>query len=51
MHIMGGFGVTSLVSAIFSYRGIKISYWKLFGIYMVVAIAWEIYEVIQDIIA
>ena len=50
MHIMGGFGVASLTAAILSYKGIKVSYTKLFIAYIVVAIAWEIYEYIHDLI-
>lgn len=49
MHIMGGFGVASLTGAILSYRGIKVSYTKLFLIYLSVAVAWEIYEHMHNI--
>jgi hypothetical protein len=49
MHIMGGFGVTSLVAAILSYKGIKVSYTKLFISYIVVAIVWEVYEYFHNV--
>ncbi len=50
MHIMGGFGVASLTGAILSYRGSKVSYFKLFAVYFVVAIVWEAYEHIMNYI-
>jgi hypothetical protein len=50
MHILGGFGVASLASALFSYGNSKISYWKLFAMYLSVAILWEAYEYIHDMI-
>lgn len=50
MHIMGGFGVTSLTGALLSYRKIKVSYIKLFIAYMVVALVWESYEYAHDLI-
>ncbi|MEN9337784.1 MAG: hypothetical protein RIQ41_98 [Candidatus Parcubacteria bacterium] len=49
MHIMGGFGVASLTSAILSYRGIRISFTKLLIAYTVVALLWEVYEYVQDL--
>jgi uncharacterized membrane protein len=50
MHILGGFGVAALAGSILSYNGMNISYWKLFIAFIVVAIAWEIYEYIHDIL-
>ena len=50
MHIMGGFGVASLTGAMLSYRGIKVSYAKLFLVYILIALAWEIYEHILNYI-
>jgi hypothetical protein len=44
MHILGGFGVATLAGSILSYNNVKISYWKLFIAYIVIAIIWEIYE-------
>ena len=49
MHIMGGFGVAALTGAVLSYRGIKISYTKLFIAYVVIAVSWEIYEYVHNI--
>jgi hypothetical protein len=51
MHIMGGFGVASLTSAILSYFDEETSFWKLFVVYAVVAIAWESYEYMRDIVS
>lgn len=50
MHIMGGFGVASLTGAILSYKGLKVSYIKLFLAYLVIAFAWELYEYAYDYI-
>lgn len=50
MHIMGGFGVASLAGAILSYRGLKASYIKLFIAYTAIAISWEVYEYVHDIL-
>ncbi len=50
MHIMGGFGVASLTGAILSYRGIKVSYVKLIIAYSVIAVTWEMYEYVHDIL-
>jgi hypothetical protein len=44
MHIMGGFGVASLTGAVLSYKGMKVSYAKLFIVYIIVALTWEVYE-------
>lgn len=44
MHIMGGFGVASLVSALFSYKERKVSFFHLFIAYTVIAVIWEAYE-------
>ncbi len=49
MHIMGGFGVASLTSAVLAYFNKPISFWRLFFVYSVVALAWEMYEYLQDI--
>lgn len=50
MHIMGGFGIASLIAAIYAYNNKKVSYTKLFILYSIVAIAWEVYEYAQDIV-
>lgn len=49
MHILGGFGVASFVAAFLSYNGKKVSYTKLFIAYGVVAVAWELYEYVHDL--
>lgn len=49
MHVMGGFGVASLVSAIFSYFGKKVSFWHIFSAYTAVALTWEAYEYLNDL--
>jgi hypothetical protein len=48
MHIMGGFGVASLTAAVLSYFDKSVSFWGLFIAYTVFAIAWELYEYIED---
>lgn len=50
MHIMGGFGVASLASALFAYFNKPVSFWKLFVVYSVVAVAWELYEYTLDLV-
>lgn len=50
MHIMGGFGVASLAVAIAEYFKKPISFWKLFAAYVVVAVAWELYEYVHDVV-
>lgn len=51
MHIMGGFGVAALTGSILSYKGKKVSYIKLCIVYSVVAVSWELYEYLHDIIS
>lgn len=50
MHILGGFGVASLVSALYSYFGKPISPWKIFIAYTFAAVAWELYEYVHDVV-
>jgi hypothetical protein len=47
MHILGGFGVASLVGAVLHYKGQKVSYKRLFLGYIIVAVVWEIYEYVH----
>ncbi len=49
MHIMGGFGVASLTGAILSYKGNSVSYKKLYLTYIMIAVTWEAYEYIHDV--
>lgn len=49
MHILGGFGVAVLVESILEKNNKKVSYTKLFVVYMVVAASWELYEYINNL--
>jgi hypothetical protein len=51
IHIMGGFGIASLVAAIHGYFKKPVSFWKLFAFYAVVAVMWEAYEYERAVIA
>jgi hypothetical protein len=50
MHLMGGFGVASLVLSVFSYKKQDVSYRTMILLVLVVAVGWELYEVIHDVI-
>lgn len=50
MHIMGGFGVASLAAAVYAYFNKKVSFWKLFIIYSIVAVIWEVSEYMRDVV-
>lgn len=50
MHIMGGFGVASLTGAVLTYFGKPVSFWKLFAVYALAAVAWELYEYVHDVV-
>jgi hypothetical protein len=50
MHIMGGFGVTSLSLAIATYKKKKMSYTSVLLLYLAVAVGWEVYEFASDTI-
>lgn len=49
MHIMGGFGVASLTSALFAYRNKEVDFLKIFIVYAFVAVSWELYEYVHDL--
>lgn len=49
MHIMGGFGVASLIAAILSYFEKDVSFWRLFWVYTLAALGWEAYEYANDL--
>lgn len=49
MHIMGGFGVASLVMSVASYRKQTFSLATVILLYLCVAVGWELYEVARDI--
>lgn len=48
MHVMGGFGVASLVMSVARYRGTRLSFVTVLMLYLVVAIGWEFYELAHD---
>lgn len=48
---MGGFGVAFLTSAVLSYRKEHVSFSKLILGYIVIALLWETYEHVHNIIA
>lgn len=50
MHVMGGFGITSLTLAIAAYKKKKMSLISALIIYLVVAVGWEVYEFLGDVI-
>lgn len=50
MHIMGGFGVALLTGTILLYKRMKVSYLRLFIVYILVAVLWEVYEYTHDLI-
>lgn len=50
MHIMGGFGVTSLALSIAVYKEKKLSLTHILLIYTLVAIGWEMYEYVGDVL-
>ena len=50
MHVMGGFGITSLTLAIAVYKKKKMSLISALIIYLIVAIGWEVYEFLGDVI-
>ena len=49
MHILGGFGVAFLVSALLKYSGRSVSFWKILIAYTVVAVVWEAYEYVHSL--
>ncbi len=50
MHIMGGFGIASLVAAIATYNDKSVSYLMVFTTYTVAALLWETYEYSQGVV-
>jgi hypothetical protein len=51
MHVLGGFGVASLVLALAHHAKQKLSLVQVLILYLVVAISWEVYELVKDIIS
>lgn len=50
MHVLGGFGVVCLVFSIARYLKKSISFKVVIFSYLIVAIGWELYELVHDII-
>jgi len=50
MHILGGFGVVSLALAVAAYKKHKITCITAMAIYLCVAVGWELYEMIKDLV-
>lgn len=50
MHVFGGFGVVSLVFSIAHYKKQKISLVMALTLYLCVAVGWELYELVHDIL-
>jgi hypothetical protein len=50
MHIMGGFGVASLVAAIMAHNEKPVSYLFLFISYTIAALVWEVYDHMQGFV-
>jgi ABC-type phosphate/phosphonate transport system permease subunit len=51
MHIMGGFGVASLVLAVTSYKQKKANLLTVLVLYAFIAIGWELYEFAGDVLS
>ena len=49
MHVLGGFGVASFVLAVATYGKQKLSLTHVLILYMCVAVAWELYEIVKDV--
>jgi hypothetical protein len=50
MHILGGFGVASLVISVFAYRKHKASFVVVLALYLCVAVGWEFYELAHALV-
>lgn len=50
MHMLGGFGVASFVIAVATYGKQKFSLAQVLVLYLCVAVTWELYEFIKDVI-
>lgn len=50
MHVMGGFGIASLTLSISNYKNKNISLLGVLAVYACVAIGWELYELVGDIL-
>jgi uncharacterized membrane-anchored protein len=50
MHVLGGIGISFFYLAVEKYRKKTISYKKLLVFYLIIAIGWELYEIVKDTI-
>lgn len=50
MHFLGGFGVASLALSIAAYKKYPLKLSQVFVAYLFVAVAWELYEFIVDMV-
>ena len=50
MHILGGFGVALFVMAVTMQAKQKLSLIQVLVLYLGVAIAWELYEFVKDVV-
>ena len=49
MHVLGGFGVASLALSVQAYRNKKASFFIISAAYICVAVGWELYEFVKDV--
>ncbi|MEN9881370.1 MAG: hypothetical protein RLZZ308_553 [Candidatus Parcubacteria bacterium] len=50
MHVLGGVGVASLVLSVVLYKHKKVSLLGVVVMYTVVAVMWELYEYVKDLL-
>jgi hypothetical protein len=50
MHMLGGFGVASFVLAAVLYSKQKLTLLQVLILYLCVALAWELYEFVKDVV-
>lgn len=51
MHVLGGFGVASLVVSVAYYKKIPIALTRVMLTYLLVACVWELYELVSDLVS
>ena len=51
MHVLGGIGVASLGYGIWSYAEKTPTFWRIFILYAITAVAWELYEYSRDLLS
>ena len=50
MHLLGGFGVAALTAGILKYTKHPVSFAKVVAVYLLIAVMWEAYEYIHDLV-